>query len=152
MRTVQLALAALLLAGCRPTVAATPPGTQAPPVTQEQLDLFKISDRVFDRYFKLGYDKLSPPEKVFVCVWDLEAQVNNGGFHQYYFNSSGDHALDTVDALAAIGAKYTAGLVKQANALFGAAGPCPIKQKDNISSTTCPGVPRKRWFGLRMPS
>jgi hypothetical protein len=60
---------------------------------------------------------------VFVCVWELEADVNNGGFDQYYFNSSGDLAGDAVESLNAIGAKNTADVVRQANALFGAGGP-----------------------------
>ncbi|HYV38658.1 MAG TPA: DMP19 family protein [Gemmataceae bacterium] len=85
--------------------------------------MFKVSDLVFDRYSKLGYEKLNEPEKVFHCVWGLEAEVNNGGFHQYYFNSAGDQALDTVKSLEAIEAKHTALLVRQANALFGEAGP-----------------------------
>ena len=92
---------------------------------QERPDLFKVSDSVFDRYGKLGYEKLTWPEKVFVCVWGLEGEVNNGGFDQYYFNSSGDHTLDAVPSLEAIGAKHTATLVRQANTLFGEAGPSP---------------------------
>ena len=94
-----------------------------PPVKEDRLDMFKISDQVFDRYMKLGYDKLSPAEKVFQCVWGLEAEVNNGGFSQFYFNSAGDHAADTVKSLETIGANHTANLVRQANALFGEAGP-----------------------------
>lgn len=99
---------------------------------KEQPDLFKVSEFVFDRYAKVGYERLSRPEKLFVCLWGLEGEVNNGGFHQYYFNSSGDHALDTEEFLKAIGANHTADLVKQANALFGAAGPSPerfVRQK-----------------------
>lgn len=94
-------------------------------MNKDKPDLFKVSDFVFDRYAKLGYDKLSRPEKVFVCIWGLEGEVNNGGFDQYYFNSAGDHALDTVESLEAIGAKHTANLVRQANALFGETGPSP---------------------------
>lgn len=94
-------------------------------MNKDQPDLFKVSERVFNRYGKLGYDTLAQPEKVFVCVWGLEGEVNNGGFDQYYFNSSGDHALDAVASLEAIGARHTANLVRQANALFGDAGPSP---------------------------
>lgn len=104
-----------------------------------QPDLFKVSDFVFDRYSKLGHTKLTPPEKVFVCVWGLESEVNNGGFNQYYFNSSGDHAVDAEDSFRAIGAKHTAELVKQANNLFGPSGPSPNRavrqeQLDSLSN------------------
>ena len=123
-----LLLACPLLCGCHRTPAEGP-RTERPPLKRSQPDLLKISDLVFERYGKLGYEKLSQPEKVFVCVWDLESEVNNGGFDQYYFNSSGDHALDALESLNTIGAKHTADLVKQANTLFGAAGPSPDQEK-----------------------
>jgi hypothetical protein len=53
-----------------------------------------------------------------VGVWTLEAEVNNGGFDQYYFNSAGDLAMQTVEALKAIGAVKTAVLLDCANKEF----------------------------------
>jgi hypothetical protein len=44
----------------------------------------------------------------------LDAEVNNGGFDQFFFNSSGDYALETVEALNQIGAIRTAKLVQLA--------------------------------------
>jgi hypothetical protein len=125
MRSISLLLATLVLCGCHRTPAEAPTEKGKSPVKEDRLDLFKISDRVFDRYGKLGYEKLSEPEKVFHCIWQLEAEVNNGGFDQYYFNSAGDQALDTVKSLETIGANHTAGLVREANALFGESGPSP---------------------------
>ena len=92
MRPIRLLMACSLLCGCQRTPANAPSLEERPPLKQERPDLFKVSDSVFDRYGKLGYEKLTWPEKVFVCVWGLEGEVNNGGFDQYYFNSSGDHA------------------------------------------------------------
>jgi hypothetical protein len=132
MRAIPLLLA-FLLCGCHRTPAEGPAEKERPPVKKDQPDLFKASDFVFDRYAKLGSDKLTTPEKVFVCVWGLEGEVNNGGFDQYYFNSSGDHALDAEESLKAIGAKHTAQLVKQANALFGASSPSPIEPRGKSS-------------------
>lgn len=63
---------------------------------------------------------LSPAEKVFFLVQELEMEVNNGGFSQYFFNSSGRFCLDAPAALREIGAAYTAQLVEQALGLFGA--------------------------------
>jgi hypothetical protein len=125
MRVFGLLMACSILCGCQRTPADAPAQKERPPVNRDQPDLFKVSDRVFDRYGKLGYNKLAQPEKVLACVWGLEGEVNNGGFDQYYFNSSGDHALDAVPSLEAIGAKHTANLVREANALFGDAGPSP---------------------------
>ena len=88
---------------------------------------FPVDDllMLFKRYGTLGYDKLSRPEQMFVCVWDLEGEVNNGGVDQYYFNTSGDHALDAPKALEAIAARHTSNLLRQANELFGESGPSP---------------------------
>lgn len=86
-------------------------------------DVFKISDTLFERCERLGYENLRPKEKVFFCIWALEAEVNNGGFDQYYFNSAGDHAKDAANALQLIGANHAASLVTRANDLFGKTGP-----------------------------
>lgn len=37
-------------------------------------------------------------------MWELEAEVNNGGFIRFYSNSTGDRARETAAALRAIGA------------------------------------------------
>ena len=73
-------------------------------MTNDDNFLFNVSDDVFDRYAKVGFSRLSEPEQVFICVWSLEGEVNNGGLDQFYFNSSGDHAITTPDALESIGA------------------------------------------------
>ena len=48
----------------------------------------------------------------------LEAEVNNGGFDQFFFNSAGDKTPETISALKAIGAKRTADIVSRAAAKF----------------------------------
>ncbi len=66
---------------------------------------------------------LEEPERVFVRVWQLEVEVQNGGLDQYYFNSAGDHAVQAPAALRAIGADRTALIVERANALFPSSAP-----------------------------
>ena len=51
-------------------------------------------------------------------VEELEMEINNGGFDQYFFNSAGDRVYPTVEALEAIGAKHTANIVRRAIAKF----------------------------------
>ena len=63
-------------------------------------------------------DNLSAPQRVFYLNQNLEREVNNGGFHQFFFNSSGDHADETVGALEAIGALKTAELLRGAIGKF----------------------------------
>ena len=48
----------------------------------------------------------------------LEAEVNNGGFDQFFFNSSGDRTAEIIDALDMIGAAKTADIVRRAASKF----------------------------------
>ncbi|MBT8180277.1 MAG: DMP19 family protein [Eudoraea sp.] len=63
-------------------------------------------------------DKLNSSQRVLVIVENLEREINNGGFHQFYWNSSGDFANETVEVLYKIGAENTAKIVKRANSEF----------------------------------
>lgn len=51
-----------------------------------------------------GWGALTVPEKHICAINELDGQVNNGGFAQYYFNSTGDHWRDALEGLRAIGA------------------------------------------------
>jgi hypothetical protein len=61
---------------------------------------------------------LTEAQKVLLIVYDFEGEVNNGGFNQFYFNSTGDYSHETVEALLKIGAVETAEVVKRANSQF----------------------------------
>lgn len=63
-------------------------------------------------------ERLSDPQKNFYFNQNLEREVNNGGFNQFYFNSSGNFAHETVASLRAIGANKTAMIVENANDQF----------------------------------
>jgi hypothetical protein len=57
-------------------------------------------------------------EEVAVLVEALEGEVNNGGFHQFFYNSAGDNTMETIQALETIGAAAMADIVKRAAAMF----------------------------------
>ncbi len=61
-------------------------------------------------------DLLAHPQRdrVALCLHRLEAEVNNGGFHQFFLNSSGELVPETLEALTAIGANETRRLLEQA--------------------------------------
>ena len=42
-------------------------------------------------------------QEVTSLIEDLEAEINNGGFHQYFYNSAGDNTAETIQALETIG-------------------------------------------------
>ena len=58
------------------------------------------------------------PQRYVLVVEDFEAEINNGGFDQYFVNSAGDHAHLCLSALEAIGASDALDLLKQAVAVF----------------------------------
>ena len=95
-------------------------------------DLDFVLERIspwIDKYIAAGPHGLTRLEAAGVGVWMLEAEVNNGGFDQYYFNSAGDMAVQTVEALEAIGAPNTASLLRAANEEFPGAMP-PIDRSE----------------------
>jgi len=57
---------------------------------------------------------LSDEEWVFLDVWSLESEINNGGFSQYFLNSSGRNAGRIASSLKRIGADHCAKIVAQA--------------------------------------
>jgi len=59
-------------------------------------------------------DKLTEPQRFFYFNQNLEREVNNGGFEQYFFNSSGDFSHETLISLKVIGANKTAGILQEA--------------------------------------
>jgi hypothetical protein len=85
--------------------------------------LIQLAESPTVQYGKVAYDKQSKPQQVFSAVWGLESEVNNGGFAQYFENSTGEMALDTEAALRAIGAHRAAGIVAKAVAVFPGGAP-----------------------------
>jgi len=63
-------------------------------------------------------EKLNSSQQAFLFVENLEREINNGGFNQFYFNSSGDFSKETVNSLIEIGAEKTAKIVENANSEF----------------------------------
>ena len=119
---VILGIAFVLSAGCRDDGGTQVTGQPLLP-TGTTIDLIKISEAVWAREAAVGVKALSPGERVFLCVWNLEAEVNNGGFDQFYRNSAGDNAIETPVALREIGATQAAAIAEAANGVFGPSGP-----------------------------
>ena len=62
---------------------------------------------------------LSEAERIFYITQTLEMEVNNGGFYQFFYNSSGDFSNELVGAFTAIGANATAAICQKAISAFG---------------------------------
>jgi hypothetical protein len=63
---------------------------------------------------KAEFTKLPRKVQVAYCLHGLEAELNNGGFHQFFANSTGEYVTETIQALVEIGAMKTAELLKRA--------------------------------------
>lgn len=95
--------------------------------------LIELSDAVVPLLWQDPPPELTEPERTFICVWQLEAEINNGGFRQYYSNSAGDLAPQAPAALEAIGARHTAAIVRDANGLFPDGPPRDQDDREDIS-------------------
>ena len=62
---------------------------------------------------------LSEAERIFYITQSLEMEVNNGGFSQFFYNSSGNFSNELVGAFTAIGANATAAICQKAISAFG---------------------------------
>ncbi len=78
---------------------------------------------VCEIYERKGVKGLTDPQRHYLTLALLDGEVRNGGFSQYYFNSSGGMATYAVDAAKAVGASEQAAIIQSANALFGKGGP-----------------------------
>jgi hypothetical protein len=75
-----------------------------------------IWEKLDYNYDNIAY--LSDPEKTFIYIDTLEGEVNNGGFDQFFFNSSGDYAYEILHAYENINAFKTAKLIHEAIQIF----------------------------------
>jgi hypothetical protein len=86
-------------------------------INQDQLDR---AQRVLEsRWKSLGYGALQEFERDWIVLWWLRVEVENGGFHQYFFNSAGDGALQALAALERLGQRETHRILSDAFACFG---------------------------------
>lgn len=75
-----------------------------------------LIERVHDS--AAGFDGLSEPEKIYYAVALLRNEINNGGFHQYFSNSSGKYYRFAEGGLVSLGAQKTLELLHQAKKLI----------------------------------
>jgi hypothetical protein len=85
---------------------------------QSGQDAIIAIDNLLTPLFYSNPDKLSLPEKNIVYVEELEREINNGGFNQFFFNGAGDYTEETIDALSAIGSKVFLEILTQARREF----------------------------------
>ncbi len=95
----------------------------------------------YDAGQALGWDRLTPAEKHLLSIRMLDAEVNNGGFAQFFFNSSGDRWPEALAGLEAAGAEQHAALLRAVLERFPGGQPATgrDKRQDELSK-----IARKR--------
>jgi hypothetical protein len=87
----------------------------------------KLLELVFDNLSQNSEDSKNEFESIMswnkskqaiYMIWALESEVNNGGYNQFYFNSSGQFYKYLPDALKLVGAYKFSDLTKRANETF----------------------------------
>lgn len=81
------------------------------------------------RWEKLGFENLDDIEKEAIALFWLDGEVDNGGLHQYFLNSSGDMAPYAVAGLERLNAKEALALLKSAMKKL-KRGPYPTDQEE----------------------
>ncbi len=76
----------------------------------------QVSDQ-YDREFEI-VSTLSEGFRSVYATWWVAAEVNNGGFNQYFWNSSGQFAQDAAAGFRLIGAVEHAGLMERAISVY----------------------------------
>jgi len=84
-----------------------------PPASRELLD---------QRWRDVEFSELLASEQQYIYVWELRAEVYNGGFATYFGNSAGDHALQTQAALTSIGCNDVRSILSDALQLLQTSG------------------------------
>lgn len=77
-------------------------------------------------------DALNEQERIFYITQTLEAEVNNGGFSQFFYNSSGDFSNEVVNAFETILAYHTAGICQKAIYAFGCEIPVDRDEREEL--------------------
>ncbi len=75
-------------------------------------------DNLLSQIFYSEPEKLSDEEKVIVYIEELEREVNNGGFSQFFNNSSGDYTEEVIQSLRKVGSVNFLRLVESAKSQF----------------------------------
>lgn len=76
--------------------------------------LIMLSVQNATAFGKQDFAEQSIPQRVFSAIWAVESEVNNGGFSQYFRNSSSETASFVVEALQLINAQQTAEICRRA--------------------------------------
>lgn len=100
-------------------------------------------------YFDLdSFDQMNFAEKALIGTWELMSEVYNGGFMQYFHNSSRARAAPMVGVLRSFGAPQAADVLASAVAAAGPGTPWGDEPNYLVAIKAMPTEVRDRLSGL----
>lgn len=79
---------------------------------------YKVTDYALEKELEAGFDELDEIEKYLFMVGKILMEVNNGGFDQYFFNTDGIYARETLQFLNLIDEIKISNLLFKAVSIF----------------------------------
>lgn len=73
-----------------------------------------VTEPYLDSYLASGKSSLTSEQAELLAVWMLDAEVRNGGYDQYLWNTAGDLLTEAIEGLENIGADDLASLTTAA--------------------------------------
>lgn len=92
--------------------------TEDDKLLQTIFDNIETNFEAGEQYTLDKISKLTKGQQAIFSIWMLQAEVNNGGFNQFYYNSSGQFSEMAKEGLNFIGAEKFAELVEKANKTY----------------------------------
>ena len=77
-------------------------------------NLSRAMMELYDFICKYDFSELTDPQKHFYFNQQLENAVNMDGFYLFFWNSTGEFAVEAIQSLTAIGAFHTRAIVQKA--------------------------------------
>ncbi len=100
---------------------------------KKELDIFDIYEDICEKCnYGDSMEKLNEHERVFFVTQLLEGEVNNGGFSQFFYNSSGNSSNEIVDSFTKIGALKIAKICEKAVSVFGGHIPNDRDEREDL--------------------
>ena len=82
--------------------------------------------------FGENMEALNEDERLFYISQEVEREVNNGGFDQFFFNSSGNFSNEIVEVFKTIGAEARSEICQRAIDVFGVTIPVDIFERQDL--------------------
>ncbi len=97
----------------------------------------ELAYAVMRRIWKMTTEP-SKAQRQLTLIGGLQGQVGNGGFDQYFFNSTGDAALETREGIAAVGDTEALALIDCVFSAFPNSKPDPFRSLRNQQLSAIP--------------